>query len=80
VQESANGVPSRVRGQAVRHELEGGACCDGAVGVGEVVGALRDDQEMLAERECTNQSRIGSHDDHPGNRGGPCVLSRRYQA
>ena len=53
MQEHPNGVASRVGGQAIRHELDCGACRDGAVGVVEVVGALGDDEERQAERERT---------------------------
>ena len=58
-EEHANGVASRVGGQAIRHELDCGACGNGAVGVVEVVGALGDDEERQAERECT-EGRAGA--------------------
>ena len=52
VQEHANGVASRVGGQAIRHELDPGACGNDAVGVVELIGALGNDQERQPECEC----------------------------
>ena len=53
MQEHANGVASRVGGEAIRHELNSGACGDDAFGVVELIGALGDDEERQAECECT---------------------------
>ena len=53
VQEHANGVASRVGGEAIRHELDPGACGNDAFGVVELIGALGDDEERQAECECT---------------------------
>ena len=52
MQEHANGVASRVGGEAIRHEPDCSACGNDAVGVVEVIGALGDDEERQAEREC----------------------------
>ena len=55
-EEHANGVANRVGCQAIRRELDCGACGNGAFGVVEVIGALGDDEEWKAERECTEGS------------------------
>jgi hypothetical protein len=52
VQEHANGVASRVGGEAIRHELNSGACGNDAFGVVELICALGDDEERQAECEC----------------------------
>ena len=55
LQKHANSVSSRIGGQAIRHELNRGACCNGAVGVVEMVGTLGHDEERQSECECAKR-------------------------
>ena len=53
MQEDANGFTNCVGGEAVRHELDPGACGNHAFGVVEVIGPLGDDEERQSECERT---------------------------